>query len=89
MRYTPHLIDASEHYLPLAVGHIVRCPAFASGLRWKASPDDPLTVAWRDESYVDHHIRTGKAAPAKDPSRALASFPSFGTALPKLLEAAE
>ena len=81
MRYTPSLIDGSEHGPVLAVGHIVRCPDFASGLKWRATPDDPVMVAWRHERHVDYHVSTGRADRANDPTRGEAKFLVFAVSL--------
>jgi hypothetical protein len=83
MRYTPRLIDESDQRLLLAVGQIVRCPDFATGLKWKATPDDPVMVAWSHESYVDYHIKSGKADSANDLTRAQAKFLVFAVSLVK------
>lgn len=74
MRYTPRWVDESAPRQLLAVGHVISCKDFATGLRWKATPKGPVTVAWSNHAYVDHHIASGKATPASDPSRAHAKF---------------
>lgn len=81
MRYTPRLIDESGQRPLLAVGHIIRCPEFATGLKWRATPDDLVMVAWSNESYVDYHTNSGKADPANDPTRAQAKFLVFAVSL--------
>lgn len=74
-------MDQSAQYLPLAVGQIIRCSVFATGLKWKAAPNDPIVVAWSDASYVDYHVKSGKADPASDPDRAEAKFLVFAVSL--------
>jgi len=74
MRYLVHKSPNSNQPLQLAVGHIVKCPDFCTGLRWKATPQGPITVAWRGHGFIDSHIRSNTADPADDPTRANAVF---------------
>lgn len=57
----------------LAVGDVIRCPAFRVGLRCHQSPGEIL-VAWRDRHYPEHHVRAGNGSAADDDGRALAAF---------------
>lgn len=81
MRYTPCWMDESAPHLPLAVGHVIRCPAFATGIKWKTAPDDPIMVAWQSASHVDYYLQSGQADCANDPARAQARFLVFSVSL--------
>lgn len=60
--------------LRLSPGDIIICPAFATGLRWNDDPDGVIQVAWKSATYPEHHVATGRATHANDPSRGNASF---------------
>ncbi|MCL2310717.1 MAG: hypothetical protein FWC42_10735 [Proteobacteria bacterium] len=57
----------------LAVGDVIRCPAFSVGLVFKRDPGEVL-VAWRSRSYTEHYVKSGKAVEADDDSRGTAPF---------------
>jgi hypothetical protein len=57
----------------LAVGDVIRCPAFRAGLRWKDAPGE-VHVAWTDRHYPEYHIRVGNGIAADDDSRGTAPF---------------
>lgn len=61
------------HQGRLAVGDIIRCPAFQIGLRLDHQPDE-VVVAWRNRLYPEYHARSGNGIQADDESRAYASF---------------
>jgi hypothetical protein len=81
MRYTPRLSEYPLQELPLAVGHVIRCSAFATGLKWKSLPEAPVSVAWINQSYIDYHTQVGKAESNCDPSRSNAKFLVFAISL--------
>ncbi|MFI5296694.1 MAG: hypothetical protein ACHREM_01235 [Polyangiales bacterium] len=60
--------------LRLAPGDVIRCQAFAIGLRLNADADGPILVAWQKAAYPEHHVRTGHAQHANEPSRGTAPF---------------
>lgn len=68
-------------HLRLAPGDIIRCSAFASGLRWKHDPQGPIQVAWRAGFEPDHYVRDGRGNLAYDPSRATAAFLVYAVTL--------
>jgi len=68
-------------HLRLAPGDIIRCSAFASGLRWRHDPEGPVQVAWRAGFEPDHYVRDGRGDLANDPSRAKASFLVYAVTL--------
>jgi hypothetical protein len=57
----------------LAVGDIIRCPAFEFGFCFFDNPTEVM-VAWRNLSFPDYPATVGNGTLAHDPTRGLALF---------------